>query len=815
MSAKKYQKLTYNESSADFVPIACHFDEHTLITKNGELLQTIQIHGLNANHISNKLHDLRAVVRKAISDTITNHKYSFWVHTIRRRTNLDDPAKYSSYFSGHLHDIWKNKHNWDEKHVNTLYITIIHEAPILKLTNYSSLVNSLSTKKISDFEKSFSDQAIVELTETVDKMLEVLSDYGATKLGIYFEDDDCYSDLMFLYRRIMQLDDTRCPVVNADISNVLSDHRYVVGNDMIEVASEYDKKFATIISLKEYQEVPPEALDRRFLQIPVDMVVTEVFYFVDRREVTDIFKEQNYILSVSGDDELRKIKSLDRIFDKDQDNKERFCHQQISCMIIGDDLEDLERQRAQVSKSLSEIGIAHVREDINLEKTFWSQLPGNFSFLSRMNPTVIDHVAALSSLHNHPTGSQYSPWGRAVTLIRAGHGAPYFFNFHDSTGYGTTCIFGDINAGKTTMLNFILSETDKFQPQTTYITNQPGSEIYIKLRGGEWNDQGKHIVNPLRCGNGKKAEKYLKEFFKIVSKHYFDPLSKDEQKILDDICSKILETDSDEREWKMVKTLIGKSAAAQKIQKRLEDVLPKGKYANIFEIPDYQHMNDKNIRAYNLAFLDETEYSKKHFPKEKRLIEDFEYLLDGMSSTKMAIIYALHHTSFSPDNDSKKIFVTENITRLIKVQHYQHLISEMASNMQARNGIAVFTANNDHLVKMTRDDKIQHDWIKSVNTSLILPSHFTVSGLEEILMLTRPQYKKLTELTVNSRSFLIRHDEQVMVCELGIRSFPTILKMLCSNKKERQTANELYKKRSSENLEDWVEEVFGAFDQMK
>ena len=118
---KKYNKLAINTSSSDFIPAACHFDKNTLITKNGELIQTIQVHGLNSENISNQLFNLRQVVREAISNAIINHKYAFWIHTIRRKANLDDPTKYNSYFCQNIHDIWKNKNYWD---LHTLGYTI-------------------------------------------------------------------------------------------------------------------------------------------------------------------------------------------------------------------------------------------------------------------------------------------------------------------------------------------------------------------------------------------------------------------------------------------------------------------------------------------------------------------------------------------------------------------------------------------------------------------------------------------------------------------------------------------------------------------
>lgn len=817
---KKYNKLAINTSSSDFIPAACHFDKHTLITKNGELIQTLQVHGLNSENISNQLFNLRQVVREAISNAIINHKYAFWIHTIRRKANLDDPAKYNSYFCQNIHDIWKNKNYWDDKFVNTLYITIIHEAPVLKLTNYNSLVNSLSSQIVTKFEDKFLDQAISELTQTTDIILEKLSEYGASKLGIRYDGENCYSDLMFLYRRIIQLNEDDCAITEADISSSLSRHQYVVGNDMIEVRDETEKKFAAIISIKEYQEVSAEALDR-FLQIPVEMIATEVFYFVNREEVTDVFKDQNYILTVSGDEELQKIKGLDRIFDSNDEDeeieegiKERFCHQQISCMIIGSDLENLEKQLAQASMALSQIGIVHVREDVNLEKTFWAQLPGNFSFLSRMRPTVIDHTAALASLHNFPTGSQYNPWGRAVTLLRTEKGTPYFVNFHDKTGKGTTCIYGDHQSGKTTLLNFILSETDKFSPKTLYLTDSSVSDIYIKLRGGEWLNNKKPIVNPLLCDNTKEDLEYLKIFLRIVAKHEFNPLSEEENVLIDEIAQKILDTPVEERRIADILGKMPKTKPAISLKKRLADILPKGEYHYLFDLHN-STPNNQSLQAIHLNFLDEEDYIQKNYPQDAKLVEEFEYSLNSLRAIKAALIFALHKIHFQDNPKAPKILAIDNIDKIIHLKHYSFLIPIISKFMDKKNGVLAFTANTDRLLKAYREEKILPTWISTVRTSFFLPSYLSVNGLDEILDLSQIELRKLAMMTISSRTFLIKQDNQMIASELSISRYSALVKMLCSSENEVDQANKLQKKYEKDGISAWVEAVYDEFDEAK
>jgi type IV secretion system protein VirB4 len=53
-TTKKPDKDLYNASSEDFIPVACHYDYNSLLTKNGELLQTFQINGINSEKISKK-----------------------------------------------------------------------------------------------------------------------------------------------------------------------------------------------------------------------------------------------------------------------------------------------------------------------------------------------------------------------------------------------------------------------------------------------------------------------------------------------------------------------------------------------------------------------------------------------------------------------------------------------------------------------------------------------------------------------------------------------------------------------------------------
>ena len=797
---QKLGKGLYNASSEDFIPIACHYDKNTLLTKNGELLQIFQINGINSERISRQLSNLRGVVRSAISNNVEGDKLAFWIHTIRRKANLDDTVPYHNVFSANIHEIWKNKNYWHDKFVNCLYITVLHDAPELKLKNLHSMINSLSASKIADFEISYFAKSVKTLSATVDKLILDLEEYGAVKLGIRIEEEHCYSDLMFLYRRIMQLNEEQCVLPLTDISTALSSHQYTVGNDMIEVIGDNGKKFAALLSIKEYQEVSSDALDK-FLQIPVEMVATEVFYFVDKGKVIPLFEDQSYIADISGDAELKSLSGLEKIL-KDTDDKNYFCHQQISCMIIGDDAAQLNKQVKQASDTLARIGIVHVREDINLEKTFWAQLPGNFAFLSRMSPTILDNTAALASLHNFPTGNQYNPWGRAVTLLRTERGTPYFMNFHDTEGNSNTCILGVEKSGRTTLLNFLLSEADKYKPTIIHIVDDSDSSLYIKAKGGKWIEKEKNLFNPLFLEDNEKNRNFCFTFFTILAKHHFDPLKEPELALLKAISEQVFLLPKEKRKLSTVIDAIEDSESGQILKKRLKEYITGGIYYEIFESSEEIVINPGEILAINVQQFDDGEYKKKYFPKEVKFVAEFEYALNTMRSLKAAIVYFMQNL-LAKIGEGPKIFAIDNMAAIFNLRCYSEILSDISQNIGAANGVFVNTVNIRILEDMYKNSH-ELDWLNLMGTQIIIPPEFKIPNLEIMLQLNPAEAKKLATLTINTRMFLIKQEGRIIAAELSIGGLPGMTRLLSSGKLEIEAYEKIIRQYPSNQLEDWV-----------
>lgn len=807
---KKIDTATYNASSGDFIPLACHYDPYTLLTKNGELVQTFQINGINSEVISKTLYDLRAMVRKAVKSHVDSHNFAFWIHTIRKKVNLDDEAEYNRYFSANIHDLWQRKNFWQDKFVNTLYISVVHDSPALKIKDFNSMVNSLSRTVVDKFDSNFHKSACKHLTKVVDNMIESLNDFGAERIGIREEEGIMYSDLMFLYRRIMQLNEHDCLLPITDISKALSSHQYAVGTDVMEVIGDENKKFAALMSIKEYQEISSDAIDK-FLQIPVEMVATEVFYFVNKKEIIPQFKHQEYMLNVSGDTELKALKDLDKIITTDQDIN-RHCQQQISFMVIGDSLQELEQKVVQSSEVLSDIGIVHVREDINLEKAFWAQLPGNFSFLSRMNPTILDNTTALASLHNFPTGNKYSPWGKALTLLRTEKGTPYFCNFHDQEGGSFAAIAGTDNSGRTTLMNFLLSEADKYDPITLHFVDDLDSGIYVKAREGNWVQRQRKILNPFLVEDTDEGRKTVFEFFKIITNHHFDPLKEAELGLLTSIVDRIFKLPEEERLLSDIITTIKDTEKGGKgLKERLSIFEKDAVFHEVFEGESSFQLNKGDYVCFNLQAFDDEAYTKANYPKDKKLVEKFEYDLNTMGSVKAGIIYSLSRAMVKANPETPKILAIDNLHNAINVKHYEWLLESLNDEINQANGALVVTLSLEKIKELYKN-KENLAWLDLINTRFILPPELKMKEIAKFFDLSKVEMNKLFELVPTARSFLINQDDKTLASELSIGGLPGIVRMLSSRKSERDD----YRKFISElgeDVSDWVSPLYEKLDE--
>jgi len=749
-SERKADKSLYNQNAHEFIPIVCHYDASTLLTKNGNLVQTIEITGIDSEVISDKLGSLRKAIKASLEKNICYKNIACWIHTVRHEKDLDDHTPYKNQFAADLHDTWVTKNRLRTRFVNTLYISIASRAKGFYISDIDNIINASFLDAISHTHDTHLNKAAQHLTNVVNNIMTDLTDYIPKKLSIRFDGDIGYTDTLYLYKYITSLRSGDVEVPLRDFSEALAQENYAIRGEKIEIVEKEQKKFASILSLKEYSNEDDDDLLERMLNLSVEFIATEILFFIDQKAAQEPYIHQNFILGVSRDEEMKYAKMMDSLFDKNTN----CVMQQLSVMVISSDVEKLQQDTAKVSKNLSRLGFVNVIEDVNLENIFWSQLPGNFKFMRRHSPNIIGSTCAFVSIQNTPTGLRASKWGKAVTVISTESGTPYFVNFHNAKQTGHTCIYGNANIGKSVLMNFLLSEATKFNPTIVYLSIDNSAELFIKSLGGKWYENLKLpvLVNKTYVIVGMMVD--------IASGQYSRTCSDEEKALIKSLLSEINTSGSYDAAMDVVVKFVFPDSCSQ----IKNSVLSIVKYLN----ESHVEVQKNSIVGINLSKLDNDE--------NKDLRSAF-------------VIASLR--SLCMDKTSPKILVIDEMTHLFDHPYYTNYMSFVLDLAKTHNIAVIGSVNTDQYINNTSQEKLWKTLMENLDLQIVMHHKDMNYDLKDTFGLTEYEVQKLAA-SKDKKHFIMKPAGGVStIGELGISSISHALRILYSDEKGRAIYNNI------------------------
>ncbi|WP_168464909.1 VirB4 family type IV secretion/conjugal transfer ATPase [Wolbachia endosymbiont of Ctenocephalides felis wCfeT] len=485
---KKNNSAPIEGIDLDFIPYACHYDEETILTKQGELLKIIKLEDYaSADNCS----DLRTEIRNSVSKNVDSPYFTAWIHTVRRHNKLNLHWDKTKDFSDKLHSTWFNKLTDSRlKYINELYIVILFSG--FGKHNY----NSFLFNRIRSKQKSFLQEKHQQLEKVADLVHKDLEPFGARKLGIRFHEDKMYSEVVEFLHYLVTLTRKSYQIQERDLSQHIRSLRIAFGFNMFQTIFGDQQKFGSIFSLKEYREIPLNNIDR-CLQLESEFIITEIMMFSSNSKETKEFTKQINMLKISEGNTLLQNTGIAEAAEAE---KTAVCQQKIIFTVFADDRARLAKNISNLSSTMSLIGLMMFKADLHMENHFWAQLPGNFIFVTQPKNILKKYACSFAMLHDFTSGTlKGGRWKEAVTVFFSKKGDPYFFNFHGKKNNGHTTILGAPNSGRTSLINFLLSESRKFNPRIVILDNTGKSIIFIKAVNGQY-----YIVDP------KYKEKSLK-----------------------------------------------------------------------------------------------------------------------------------------------------------------------------------------------------------------------------------------------------------------------------------------------------------------
>lgn len=781
------QEVRFEVPVPDFVPYACHYDTNTILTKNGELIQTIKITGFSYEKVGAEKVDLRETVRKAIASSINSGKFSLWFHTIRRKTDLSPSGEYPDGFSNYLNDRWNERHEWHDKYVNELYITVIHEGISADIKRTVDFVRSLFFRAYKRHHDRHLNKAWVELNEVTEHMLLMLRHYGARRLSLVTTREGIYSEPLQFFGKILHLSEEKVLIPLMDAAEYLATHRVAFGFNTLEIIGKKGKRFGAIFTIKEYHEISPGVLDR-LLQLPQEFIIAQSLDFIPRKEAVKDYEYQDYVLKVSNDEELANIVGLSGFMGADAAGVTNYAKQQITVLILAEALDALGEEVTQALNAVKSLGLVAVREDLRMEECYWAQLPANFAFLTRQNKIDTARVGGFASLHNFPAGQiSGNLWGPAVTVFYTAIGTPYFFNFHyHDSGHMT--IVGPQHSGKTVLLNFMVSQARKFNGKLFFFDQFFAAKVFIKALGGNYTtidpvqDKPSSYYNPLLLPDVLENRAFLERWFGYLLKPSGEQLSEEEWELTKQLVEKLYTLAPEKRQLSELMTQCDASIAA-----RFGLWYGEGKYAHLFDNEDDSFDVSAPIQAWGMSQV--VQEKDTIGPVLSYLFHRIERLLDGTPT----------------------MIVLDEAWKLVNNPIFAPGMGAWLDRLREHNAMVIFATETMEDVSKR---KITAVITEKIATQIFLPNPQGGEAYTDVWRLTPEEYEKLRGMQAEERHFLLKHGNVTVIAKLDLYGMNDVLPVLSGGENTVQVMDAAIEE-VGDNPDDWLPVFYDKVSQRR
>ena len=490
---------------AEFIPYYCHYNPHTLLTKNGEVMQVIKITTNLAGLEYESSTDASSIVREAIREAIVEHvdtdRVALWFHTVRKRKSIRYRGKFKEECATNVQEEWQRLHHWKYQYYNEIYVSILFDGQNSTMLDTNNLKNILFVKSNRYFRNAYLDAAYEELDRIVQNMMaSIAQNFNVTRLAVVervppaeelpVNQSVFYSELMEFAGLLINLRENPALLPERDISHELATTIQTFGFNALETKNKAGKRrFAAILTLKQYREVPLETLDK-LVQAPMEFILTQCFHFIPATGALVQYKEQKQLFDISGDLYCTQASGIEDMMSSQSGQPTDFGEHQTSVMVLADEFKQLDSEIMKVQAAFADLGLITIREDVKLEECFWSQLPGNFEFIRRRDTINTTRVGGFCRLNRYPQGiASGNHWGEAITILPTLVGSPYFFNFHHQDN-GHTVIF-DFNsfADQTChiMMNFLIAQTRKCDARIVIFDRSRSAELLFEKMHGNYH----------------------------------------------------------------------------------------------------------------------------------------------------------------------------------------------------------------------------------------------------------------------------------------------------------------------------------------
>ncbi len=754
---KAAQDWAREKPAGDHLPYLAQIDDHTVMLRDGRLMQVLMLDGLLFETADTAEINYRKALRDAMLQTIGSSRFALYHHVIRRRVEPLLEARFPDAFSASVDAAWRDRLASKRLFSNDLFLCILRRP----LQGHGGIADRIGRWLGRGGASNAAEESaeLRALDAARDALLAALGAYGARLLGSYDGKGGPCSEVLEYLSGLYngELRPVRLP--EGDVGQYLPARRVSFGADTVELGAtgEAPRSFQAILSIKDYPgQTGPGMLDE-LLRLPFELTVTQSFGFVDRQAALGRVNLTLRRMRAADDEALSLRGELGSARDDLAAGRAAFGEHHLTIAVLGDTLPQVDDGVAEVQATLTDLGLVAVREEMALEPAFWAQFPGNFSYVPRRGLVASRNFASLASLHNFPVGkAEGNHWGPAVTVLETTAAGPYHFNFHHGD-LGNFTVIGPSGTGKTVVLNFLLAQTRKYDVRIVFFDKDRGAELFLRAIGGRYDvlrPGAPSGLNPLLLDDTAENRRFLVDWLSRLVADPVRPLdSEDMARIVEAVDANMEAPRTYRRLAHFAQLLRGQARPkGGDLASRLAPWWGSGERAWLFDNAD-----DRTDLAERVVGFDMTR------------------ILDDPIVRTPAMMYLFHRVEERLDGTPSIIVVDEG-WKALDDEVFTARIRDWEKTIRKRNGIVGFATQS---AEDALSSRIASAIVEQAATQIFMPNpkaqardYMTGFGL------TAHEYDLVRTMPDNARAFLIKHGQDSVVARLdlsGDRDLLTIL----------------------------------------
>lgn len=486
-------------------------DGETCLTKEGDLVQVIEIQGRDYTGMDVDRADFLFQIRKQVfemfgSDIVASS------HSLRHKLNKEiSSERYDNELLSEINAAWAEQFTTTFRWRHTLVLRTAKQAFLDRLA-------SKSHKKVDELAR---EELQERLDEATDAVLQRLSEFKPRKLN--------NSDLKSYWATLINGKNTYVLDDDQPLAEMMAGvDLYWPENEVFQEYVDTPNRYSAWLCIKAYpSETSAKMLDSLF-QLPIEFGIYQTFAQLEKEKALSMVNERSNVTANFKKNGGIILLELNELANRIEAEDIKIGFHSWAIQVFADTKDELSRSVSTIKNAIENKGIRVIREKGLQEPLFWSTFPSLEHFNVRRRPVTTENIARFVTFSNAGEGLDSCSFGNApVALLKTKTKSIYSFTFHatpEPQALGNTLVIGGSGFGKSTLISFLLGMCHKYPGfRAMCFDRLHGLEVFTRMIDGSFNDfTSDAAINPFQMDDTPLNRAFLVNWLQMITDHHDD-----------------------------------------------------------------------------------------------------------------------------------------------------------------------------------------------------------------------------------------------------------------------------------------------------